>query len=488
MTSLKLSTVWVTVSKIFSWGTSNAPGLATAIESRPTSLRTASPQFRALYRRLLLSYLGAMIGVVGISTLVVYRVVVYILHQQLDQQLVRLADAAAHHLQTMQAEQVPFAEQSPRTLDNDGDLDIPWQDLRETEQSIEWFDRNQQLLGQAGKIVPDTSPAIGFQVLPSDNLRSLTIPVYFSPSSTPQTPKFSETLVGYVRVSESSAALEEELARLRLGLGIGGGIAITLIGGTGWWLTRRSIQPIEQSVVRLQQFTADASHELRSPLTAIRTSIDVMQSHPERVHAADRQKLEAISSAAAQMTHLVEDLLLLARADATLPDANDQMIPLDDLLEDLITVLELQAQAKGIQLHGGSIDPQMQVQGDPAQLRRLFTNLIENAIQYTPQGGDVWIRAYSLGKLVFVAVQDAGIGIAPDQMPYIFDRFWRADQARSRRDGGTGLGLAIAQTIAQAHGGEITAISQVNVGSCLQVRLPLFYRNNDENNDGNKAV
>lgn len=110
--------------------------------------------------------------------------------------------------------------------------------------------------------------------------------------------------------------------------------------------------------------------------------------------------------------------------------------------------------------------------GEPVQLRRLFTNLIENALHYTPSGGVVEIKTSHAGSHLYVNVQDTGVGIAPEQIEHVFDRFWRADRSRSYHAGGAGLGLAIAQAIAQNHGGSIAITSQLGVGSCFTVRLP----------------
>ena len=112
--------------------------------------------------------------------------------------------------------------------------------------------------------------------------------------------------------------------------------------------------------------------------------------------------------------------------------------------------------------------------GDKAQLSRLFSNLLENALQYTPEGGKVSLTLSKHNRFALVKVRDTGIGISPEQIPKVFDRFWRADKARSRREGGTGLGLSIVQTIAQRHGGKITVTSEVNVGSCFEVRIPIL--------------
>lgn len=144
----------------------------------------------------------------------------------------------------------------------------------------------------------------------------MTIPVYLT--SFINNPTSSQkVLIGYVRVSESSEEIEEELERLLWALGWGGLLAITLSSMGGWWLVKQTLQPVEQNYEQMRQFTADASHELRSPLTAIKTSIDVIRSHPERIHNADVQKIAAIAQATEQMTHLVEDLLFMARFENT---------------------------------------------------------------------------------------------------------------------------------------------------------------------------
>ncbi|MCA1994904.1 MAG: HAMP domain-containing histidine kinase, partial [Coleofasciculus sp. S288] len=230
-----------------------------------------------------------------------------------------------------------------------------------------------------------------------------------------------------------------------------------------------------ESFNKLKQFTADASHELRSPLTAIQASVDVMRNHPERIHPKDAKKLAAIASATAQMSHLTQDLLFLARTDVAVsaPVHEWTSISLNKVLQNLVELLEPFAQDKEIVLKS-QYSAKVSVIGDEAQLTRLFSNLLENALQYTPAGGKVVLGLTKNNRFAIVSVKDTGIGIEREELPFVFDRFWRADKARSRRQGGTGLGLAIAQAIAQRHGGKITLSSQVEVGSCFQVRLPLL--------------
>ncbi|MEC4854042.1 MAG: HAMP domain-containing sensor histidine kinase, partial [Jaaginema sp. PMC 1079.18] len=248
----------------------------------------------------------------------------------------------------------------------------------------------------------------------------------------------------------------------------------TLAGVGSLWLTHQALRPVEHSLYQLQRFTADASHELRSPLTAIKTSVDVILSRPERIDGKIAKKLTAVSGAVVQMNYLVEDLLFLARNDAPMSKQSRlswETVTLNHLLQELIELLEPSAMAKGVEIHQ-DMPLVLQVLGDRSQLMRLFTNILDNAIQYTPDGGKVLVVLSRQNRYAMTKICDTGIGIAPEQLPLIFERFWRADKARSRRQGGTGLGLAIAKAIARHHRGKITARSTVGVGSCFRIRIP----------------
>ena len=468
---------------------------------------TISPQFKALRWRLLLSSLGVIGFTLATFGLVIYQVVARSLEQKSNRQLEILADAAAHSLSEIIATPELIGDRTPRTLDDDGDLDLPWQDLQQAQQSVEWFDAKGQLVGRTGRYFPATPLLV--EAEPSQDavyqeiylsslteeheehedendeseeaheresdheieIHVLTLPVYSSQpdSSTAQ-------LQGYVRVSESDEAVEEELERLRLGLQWGSVLALIFSGVGGWWLTRQSLQPIDRSIRQLKQFTADASHELRNPLTAIKASVDVMQSHEERWEVSDRAKLAAIASATNLMSQLVDDLLWLARSDRiSFPDrktSNHLVIPIIDLLEEVLDQYLSQAEQKQITFKITDL-VNVSVWGDPSQLRRLLGNLVSNALHYTPSGGTVTLSAFTQDDEVSIQVTDNGIGIAAEHLPFVFDRFWRADQARTRREGGSGLGLAIAQAIAHQHKGHITVTSQLNKGSCFQVTLPV---------------
>jgi signal transduction histidine kinase len=433
----------------------------------------------------------------GVGAIGVYQVVARNLYDQLDQSLFNLAAAAAHNLpiadpakpdddlgskgqpsndqatdQEASHEGESDREESDHkeseatiqptpTADGDADLDLRWQDLRQPDQTIEWFDPARRPLLQVGNAPSQLSLSDNLRPQQIEGLRLLTVPIYDA-----------KALQGYVRVSSSTAPIDSELRRLRLGLGWGGLAALGVCGVGSWGLMRLAMTPIEQSFERLRQFTADASHELRSPLTAIKTSVEVMQSHPERFQDTDLKKMGLIASATEQMTRLVNDLLLLARLDDSRP-ANDQAtaIPIDDLLEDLASLYELHAAAHDLGF-SADLTAAGTVWGDSSQLKRLFANLLDNALKYTPAPGTIALRSQIQEGSVVVWVEDSGIGIAPAHLPHLYDRFWQADPARSHRSG-SGLGLAIAQRIVQAHRGSISITSQLGQGTVVQVKLPL---------------
>ena len=402
--------------------------------------------------------MAVMAVTLGLSGTAVYIFFSYSLYKQQDNELLTLAKAAA-----------PFLAIAKKEVSTNLEKDIPWNELFKSYQSLEWFSVDRKLLSRGGPVLSNLPLGNRFQMPQQQGqVRTLTIPVYgYTPN--PQQPQ----LEGYVRASESMEAVEKTLTRLAWGLGLGGTIALGLSGIGGMWLTRQSIQPVEQSFHQLKQFTADASHELRSPLTAIKTSVEVMLTHLERLHPSDAKRVAAISSGINQMTHLLEDLLFLARTDAPIKSSALELtlLPLNEVLQELVELLEPQADAKVISLKS-QLENDVFVIGNAAQLTRLFANLLENALSYTPAGGTVTVYLSIFDRTVVVNVEDTGIGIALEHLPFVFHRFWRTDKARSQRKGGMGLGLAIAQAIAQSHGGEITVSSQVEVGSCFRVRLP----------------
>lgn len=407
--------------------------------------------FQSLRYRLLLSYLLVLAAILSVFAIAVRIVFTHALSEQMTEKLVALGQGAATSLEL---ENGHLGFQS----------DFPMQSLIDRDQALEWFDREGKSIGKQGRYRLTLSFA-GKQTVQTQagkpQIRGVTLPVISSDSG---------RLMGYVRASQSLEEFDETLKKLDLGLGGGIVVALLLSGVGGAILTRQAMQPIEQSFDRLKQFTADASHELRSPLMAIETNVEVALTYPDASRStADTEKFEAIASATSQMTRLTEDLLFLARTD-NLPNPHRNALDLAELLDELVRLYQPQVGKKKISLHINASKP-LYILGDGGQLGRLFTNLIVNAIQYTPEGGRVDIKRRLMGKQIVVSVEDTGLGIPSEHLERVFDRFWRVEQSRSYASGGSGLGLAIAQAIAQSHGGLITVKSQVGVGSCFTVSL-----------------
>ncbi|MFN8574548.1 MAG: HAMP domain-containing sensor histidine kinase [Gemmatimonadaceae bacterium] len=230
---------------------------------------------------------------------------------------------------------------------------------------------------------------------------------------------------------------------------------------------------LETSFGALRRFTADASHELKTPLTVLRADVERAMHAP--THSNDQLvALEEALQETTRMADLVESLLTLARADEGRFDLHREVVPLEPLAREVMETAVILGEDAGLQVSMPVVQPVV-VLGDRTRLRQLFLNLVTNAIKYTPRGGEVELSLARNDDQAVFSVRDTGIGIAAADLPFIFERFWRADRVRSRaaERGGFGLGLAISQWIAQAHGGTLTLQSRLNRGSTFTVTLPL---------------
>jgi signal transduction histidine kinase len=219
-----------------------------------------------------------------------------------------------------------------------------------------------------------------------------------------------------------------------------------------------------------RQFLADASHELRNPLAIIRTNLDVALADPDADPEELRQSLVVIQRASDRMSHLVDDLLALARGQAL--EVRSETVDLGAAVADASDELFLSAKRRDITLDR-TIVPGVVVSGDYDALKRAVSNLLENAVRYAPPGSRVRLAVGSERSRAWVSVSDEGPGLAPEDQRRVFDRFWRADKGRSRAEGGTGLGLAIVRQIVNSHGGEVQLQSRVGVGSTFTIWLPV---------------
>lgn len=315
-------------------------------------------------------------------------------------------------------------------------------------------------------------------------------------------------------------------------------LALVLAGGGGWLLARRALRPVDQmtttarrieaehlgkrlqgaevddelgrlartlnemlarleaAFAQVRRFSADASHELKTPLTVLRGEIEVALRSP-RDPAEYQRVLGSVLEEVESMARLVDDLLLLSRADAGALRWDRTPVELDRLVEEVAKEGEILGRGRQVQVKIQGLEPLI-VQGDGQRLKQLLRNLVDNGVKYTPPGGRValslrrveWSNRRmvdsakpvdqltsrpidSAAEWAEIEVRDTGIGIPPEALPRIFERFYRVDPARSRETGGAGLGLCIAKTIAEAHGGRIEVQSTLGAGSTFTLVLPL---------------
>ena len=320
-----------------------------------------------------------------------------------------------------------------------------------------------------------------------------------------------------VIVTQSVEPLEDQMDLLFYVLWAFVPAMLILAGAGGWFLARKSLMPVmamaecaqrisaesldqrlpitnphdefgrlaaafnellarlSSSFARQRQFMADASHELRTPLSVIRTASAVLLEREERSNEEYREALSIVEEQSRRLTRVVENMFTLARSDAGNPELHVTKFYLDELLLEIARAAAVLAAPKGLRLEVGRL-PEAQFQGDEGLLRQMIWNLVENAIKYTPQGGGVRIGLEPADGQYVITVSDSGSGIPAEAQPHIFERFYRADPARSRvsggDDGGAGLGLPIARCIAEAHRGHLTLRKSDQSGSTFAVALP----------------
>ena len=231
----------------------------------------------------------------------------------------------------------------------------------------------------------------------------------------------------------------------------------------------QTFERLEVLFTSQQRFIADVSHELRTPLTVIKGNVDLMR----RTKSFDAESLDSIDQEAGRLTRLVTDLLLLAKAEAGSLPLTKSTVELDTLLMEVFSEMRVLA-ANKVQVKLIEID-QLRVNGDRDRLKQVFLNLIANAIQYTPFGGEVFLNLSRSAEYAKLIVRDTGPGIPAEDLPYIFERFYRAEKSRTRSGvAGFGLGLSIAHWIVEQHGGKIEVSSREGKGTTFAIWLPLI--------------
>ncbi len=345
------------------------------------------------------------------------------------------------------------------------------------QQRLQWFDATGALLSDQGGLAVPSLPGQPRDGAPASS-RGSSVPTQPVWQRWPggvslwQPVDSQAERLGYVRVALSDQAARADLTRLKRGLLLGGVVTVLAALLVGRRMVRMAFLPLQRQVSALQRFTADASHDLRHPLTALRTQLAAVPPELRRQPALAWPELDALSR---RMGDLLDDLLLLARQeqaglDGPLAAAELQDFDLLELLEDLLRCYGPQAATRAIRLEL-SPDPtthSVPFRGQSEPLLRLFTNLLLNAIRHSPEGGTVSLRVRRAGQLTRVTVADQGPGIPPQDREQVFERFWSG----ADRGGPSGLGLAIGRAIARRHGGRLL-LGESRAGRCeLVVELP----------------
>lgn len=268
-----------------------------------------------------------------------------------------------------------------------------------------------------------------------------------------------------IQIIQLRSAEQRTLNVLLLVLAGGGLAVLVLAGAVGFVYAGNALVPIRESLRRQREFAADASHELRTPLTIVRGSVEHLRNHADKPVREVGDALTDIESEVDHLTGLVEDLLLLARSDSGTVEIRRDPVGLDEAAGEALQRLRTLADARGVTLQLDAAPAPMA--GDADRLRQLVAILVDNAIRHSPEGGIVRVQVTPTPPTL--RVDDQGAGIRAEDLPHVFDRFWRASDAPS---GGTGLGLSIAAWIAEHHGGTVRASNRPEGGARFEVQLP----------------
>ncbi len=400
-------------------------------------------------------------------------------------------------------------------LNPDGELDrisLPPLDMN-TNTTIQIWDRNRKLLTASTALRALKEPLDSYGLVAGEpifrentlegfHLRVLSVPL-----------QAGERTLGVLQVAADLEVADTTLRNLSTTMLASAAVAVVLAALASWVILGRALSPVEaitetvdqinraddlsrripyrhqaddeigemvesfnQTLERLeslftsqQRFLADVSHELRTPLTVIKGNVDLMR----RMKQIDDESLASIDQEAGRLTRLVGGLLMLAQAESGKLTLNLRPVELDALLVEVYQEMRVLAGTK-VHVHLKEID-QLQVNGDRDRLKQVVLNLAANAIQYTPQDGDVFISLAKVGDQARISVWDTGPGIPPEDLPHIFERFYRAEKSRTRsRASGFGLGLSITKWIVEHHNGRIEVESKEGKGTTFVIWLPLF--------------
>jgi signal transduction histidine kinase len=335
-------------------------------------------------------------------------------------------------------------------LDRDGD--VMNRNQTTTSLGLPSEDLFQETLKEQEMVVATVQGANG-------NARVVSIPMYESGE-----------MVGVMQYARSLRRVQEtvnELVIVLLPLGLGA-LGLAAIGGL--YMAGRAVKPVREAFDRQRAFIADASHELKTPLTLVRIDTEVLRGNLE--NSDDRELADEVLVETDRMSVILADLLTMARLDANVLDVARKPFDLSNLIKEEAERFKVRAKHEGVRLEVRAPD-ELLASGDPARTSQILSALLDNALRFTPSGGSVEVTARKQDDRVEAIVSDTGTGVPPEHLPRIFERFYRAEADRSRADGGgTGIGLAIAKGLARAQGGDLDAENAKDGGAVFRLKMP----------------
>ena len=416
--------------------------------------------FRGALVRLAAQYFLLLVLILGFFDLIVYVTVSQSLQAKADSDLKHAVSQAAKEVVATDTVSVnaqglldpSVADTFVRVLDNKG------QEVSQPQPALTKLFNSPSL----------TEPIAAARAGQSEDTRvSNGTDLYMVHTSAVVNPK-SKKVVGVMQVAQPVSWVGDSLSGLVRQLVLASAIGIILGALASLLMATRSLRPISRAFQRQREFVADASHELRTPLTLIRTNVDAWL---RRSNGQTRTYGQSIVQEVEQLNRIVGDLTTLALADARQLRLDPRPIELNEVVEGLITQATPLADERGVQLRP-DLNGGVRVDADLVRVRQLLLILIDNALTHTPSGGKVSVGVVRQNGRAQVTVTDTGEGIPTSDLPHIFERFYRADKARTRENGGSGLGLAIAKWIVDAHKGEIAVTSTEGKGTEVAVSLP----------------
>lgn len=281
--------------------------------------------------------------------------------------------------------------------------------------------------------------------------------------------------VGYLQVQQNTRAGDQAIHQAISAAFLVMPILAILVALSGYWFASIALEPVEQTMRMLRRFVADAGHELNTPVAVISASLETLTEVAKDSKLQTGELIEIVSTANARMGELASDLVFLARVEDPILAYPLELLKTAPIVEDVARDFQIIASQKHIDVQVVQNDA-AEVSGNAEFIRRMLSNLLSNAIRYTDPDGHIQVSSRVSGANLEIAVTDSGIGIPPESLGLVFDRFYRVDKARSRVEGGAGLGLSIVKAVVEAHKGSVTVTSELGKGTTFKVLIPLWRR------------